>query len=131
MQLTIFYDGFCPLCGAEIKQLKACDSDNQLIFEDIHAADFVQRYPYIDQVKANRVLHGQLGNGNLIYGLDVTCLAWKTVGKHRWLMILRWPVIRWFADLAYYIFARYRNRIANLFAHKHGVSDCSSCKVPD
>ena len=45
MKLTIFYDGFCPLCNAEIKQLKAYDCDNQLSFEDIHALLFCAKLP--------------------------------------------------------------------------------------
>jgi predicted DCC family thiol-disulfide oxidoreductase YuxK len=129
MILTIFYDSYCPLCSAEINQLKAYDSDNQLSFEDIHAVDFVQRYPYVDKLKANKLLHGQLNNGGMIYGLDVTCMAWKTVGKHRWLSILRWPVIRWFADLAYLFFARHRNRISSLLTGNKKDIECKSCKV--
>ena len=129
MILTIFYDSFCPLCSAEINQLKAYDRDNQLSFEDIHAVDFVQRYPYVDKLKANKLLHGQLNNGGMIYGLDVTCMAWKTVGKHRWLSILRWPVIRWFADLAYLFFARHRNRISSLLTGNKKDIECQSCKV--
>lgn len=129
MILTIFYDSYCPLCSAEINQLKAYDSNNQLSFEDIHAVDFVQRYPYIDKVEANKLLHGQLSNGDMIYGLDVTCMAWKTVGKHRWLSILRWPVIRWLSDRAYLLFARHRNTISSLVTGKNKVLNCQSCKA--
>ena len=129
MILTIFYDSYCPLCSAEINQLKAYDSNNQLSFEDIHAVDFVQRYPYIDKVEANKLLHGQLSNGDMIYGLDVTCMAWKTVGKHRWLSILRWPVIRWFSDRAYLFFARHRNTISSLVTGKNKDLNCQSCKA--
>ena len=129
MILTIFYDSYCPLCSAEINQLKAYDSNNQLSFEDIHAPDFVKRYPYVDQVKANRILHGQLSDGQMIYGLDVTCMAWKAVGKHRWLSILRWPVIRWFSDLAYLFFARHRNTISSLVTGKNKDLSCQSCKA--
>ena len=128
MKLKIFYDGLCPLCSMEINQLRAYDTDNQLLFENIHAPDFVKRYPYIDQVRANKLLHGQLSDGGLIYGLDVTCMAWKTVGKHRWLSVLRWPFIRWFADLGYLFFARYRNSISGLFAGKKDLQ-CQACKI--
>ena len=129
MKLTVFYDAQCPLCSAEINQLKQYDTEKQLVFEDIHAADFTQRFEYIDREKANAVLHGQLSNGEMIYGLDVTCMAWRTVGRHRWLIILRWPVIRWFADLAYRFFARYRNTISSLFIGRHRSADCESCRV--
>jgi len=133
MVLTIFYDGLCPLCSAEINQLKTFDSKNQLVFQDIQSVDFLQRYPYIDKLEANRILHGQLSNGEMIYGLDVTCLAWKTVGRHRWLSILRWPVIRWFSDRVYIFFARHRNRISSLLMSKrvNKVEDCRRCKISD
>lgn len=133
MILTIFYDSYCPLCSAEIEQLKAYDSKHQLSFEDVHAVDFLQRYPYIDQVKANKILHGQLSNGEMIYGLDVTCMAWTAVGKHRWLAIFRWPGIRWISDRAYLFFARHRNAIASLLMKKceskNDQKNCKSCKI--
>ena len=129
--LTIFYDSYCPLCSAEINQLKAYDNDKQLLFENINAVDFIQRYPCIDKIEANKLLHGQISNGEMIYGLDVTCLAWKTAGKHRWLALLRWPVIRWFADLGYHFFARYRNTASRLLMGKSKSLDCQRCNLPD
>ncbi len=113
-QLTIFFDGDCPLCAKEINALRARDSKQRLKFENIHATDFVYRYPYIDIVKADRVLHGQLANGSMIYGLDVTAKAWSLVDAHRWIQMLRWPVIRWFSDLSYCLFARLRHPIGRL-----------------
>ena len=129
MKLTIFYDSHCPLCNAEINQLKALDHNKKILFEDINALDFINRYPFIDKINANKLLHGQLSNGAMIYGLDVTCMAWKTVGKHRWLAILRWPVIRWFADLGYLFFARYRNNISALLMRRDKSPDCQRCKT--
>ena len=133
MILTIFYDSYCPLCSAEINQLKTYDSNNQLSFADINAVDFIQRYPYIDKLEANKLLHGELSNGEMIYGLDVTCMAWTTVGKHRWLAILRWPGIRWVSDRAYLFFARHRNTISSLVMKKsestNDQKNCKSCKI--
>jgi predicted DCC family thiol-disulfide oxidoreductase YuxK len=137
MKLTIFYDSQCPLCSAEINQLRSLDVNGKLLFEDLHAPDLMKRYPYIDMVHANRILHGQLEDGQMIYGLDVTCRAWAAVGKHRWLAVLRWPVIRWIADLFYLFFARYRNIISRLvvsgFKIKPGCSQCQglSCTASD
>lgn len=125
-QLTVFFDGHCPLCTKEIGLLKQLDNQKKLHFEDIHAIDFVYRYPYIDVVAADKRLHGQLGNGQIITGLDVTAKAWDLVGHHKWLQILRWPVIRWFADLGYLIFARFRHPIARLFGDKSCQDD--NCK---
>lgn len=125
-QLTVFFDGHCPLCNKEISLLKQLDTRKKLHFEDIHAIDFVYRYPYIDVVAADKRLHGQLANGQIITGLDVTAKAWGLVDHHKWLQILRWPVIRWFADLGYLIFARFRHPIARLFGDKSCQDD--NCK---
>ena len=121
--LTIFYDGRCPLCSAEMKQLRQLDDAGRLYLEDINRPDFRQRFPHIDPVEADRVLHGQWSNGTLIYGLDVTQQAWALVGRHRWLKLLRQPLVRWFADLGYLFFARYRRQISRLLT---GSSRCDA-----
>lgn len=123
--LTIFYDSQCPLCMAEMIQLKELDKHKKINFADLHAEDFNNIYPYIDQSKANRVLHGELPSGEIILGLDVTCKAWSLVGKHRWLAILRWPLIRFFADMVYKLFARYRNTISYLLTGNKACKQCS------
>ena len=121
--LTIFYDGRCPLCAAEMKQLRQLDAAGKLRLEDINRSDFKQRFPHIDPVEADRVLHGQWANGTLIFGLDVTQQAWALVGRHRWLKLLRLPLVRWFADFGYLFFARYRRQISRLLT---GSSRCDA-----
>lgn len=116
--LTVFYDGQCPLCLAEMRQLKASDRDDLIHLADLHAEDFEQQYPNIDRQQAQRILHGQLASDELLTGLDVTCTAWSLVGRHRWLAMLRWPGVRWLADGAYRLFARYRHPIAALLTGK-------------
>ena len=122
--LTIFYDGFCPLCASEMSQLHRLDTQNKLVLENIHDTHFKTRFPNIDPIEADKILHGQLPDGKIIKGLEVTCLAWKLVEKHKWIQILRWPVIRVFADFSYLFFARYRHVISSFLT---GKSRCSSC----
>ena len=115
MTLTVFYDGTCPLCVAEMKLLSQYDSTCRLRLEDIHKPDFKGRYPEVDVHAANQILHGQNSDGSMLYGLDVTVKAWGLVGKKPWLKALRWPVIRWFADKAYVFFAKHRMGISRFF----------------
>lgn len=122
--LTIFYDGYCPLCTAEMDTLRSLDTHKKLQLEDIHASSFQERFPHIDPVAADKLLHGQLENGQIIKGLDVTCLAWKLVGKHKWMQTLRWPVIRVFADWGYHFFARYRHQISSFVTGKPRCEPC-------
>lgn len=125
MKLTVFYDGRCPLCLAEMRQLKASDHEDLIRLEDINAANFSSIYPHIDPDKADRILHGQLDSGEVLLGLDVTCKAWSLVGKHKWLAMLRWPLIRRIADLVYLGFARYRHSIAYFMTGKPRCVSCS------
>ena len=124
--LTVYFDGLCPLCVAEINQLQQLNADGHLQFEGIHAPDFSIRFPHIDPESADRVLHAEYADGTLIYGLDVTHQIWRAVNQKRWLVILRWPLIRWFADIAYRIFARNRYSLSYLLT---GVRRCESCVI--
>lgn len=120
----MFYDSWCPLCVAEVRQLQALDQRGDLCFVDIHTERFREEWPHIDPVRADRVLHAQRADGSMLYGLDVSAEAWALVGKHRWLKLLRLPVIRWFADLGYRVFARYRYSISFLLT---GQRRCATC----
>ncbi|MEC7644037.1 MULTISPECIES: DUF393 domain-containing protein [Idiomarina] len=125
-KVLIFYDGGCPLCVKEMRHLKRLDTNNKLAFENINVKDFSARYPDIDPDAANQFLHGINADGNAIYGLDVTHAAWQAVGKGAYIAPLRWPVIRWFADRAYLLFAKHRNRISRWVT---GQARCEQCNL--
>ena len=125
-ELTIFYDGGCPLCVAEMQHLYERNGQNKIAFEDIYADDFGERFPHINQQKADRILHGQRADGQIILGLDVTYQAWTLVGKRHWVAVLRWPIIKHVADAVYLLFARYRNTISKLLT---GKSRCEACAI--
>jgi len=112
--MIIFYDGNCPLCSTEMQQLKHADSKNLITLEDLNASDFSERYSYIDKDKAMNYLQAQKQSGEMIYGLDVTYEAWKIVGKHGWLKIFRLPIISFFADCGYVLFAKYRHSLSKI-----------------
>lgn len=126
LPLTVFYDGHCPLCVVEMRQLRRLDVDGKLCLEDIHAADFSARYPDIDPTAADAILHGRYADGMLIFGLDVTHQAWACVGRKPWLAVLRWPLVRPLADRAYLLFARHRYRISWWLT---GRRRCVSCAL--
>ena len=130
-QLTIFYDGLCPLCRAEMNKLEQLDSDNNLSFVDIQQEGFSQRHPGLDWQALNARIHGQLPDGRLISGLDVTYLAWKSVGRGWVYAPLRWPVIRWVADWLYLGFARYRYQISWLLTGQKRCDTCVSGRAND
>jgi predicted DCC family thiol-disulfide oxidoreductase YuxK len=123
MAFILFYDGLCPLCEKEVSHLIKRDKDNRIQFEDISLPDFPERYPDLNLDDLNARIHGQLEDGSMITGLDVTHKAWSLVGV-AWLYApLRWPVIRWFADHFYVFFAKHRYRISYWLTGKERCED--------
>ncbi len=110
--LTLFYDGFCPLCVREMAQLRQIDKQGVLQLVDIQLAESQAHYPQIDFSEASRILLALTADGRLLRGLDSTHAAWSAVGLGYRTVWLRWPVIRWFADRAYLYFAANRYRIS-------------------
>jgi predicted DCC family thiol-disulfide oxidoreductase YuxK len=138
--LTIFYDGYCPLCVKEMRHLKKLDASQKLDLVDVNDAEFTENFPEISQQDALTRLHGywyqsapQLSEENgseekqLVTGLDVTYHAWRMVGKGWIIAPLRWPGIRWFSDRLYLWFARHRFTISEWLT---GQPRCERCKLP-
>lgn len=126
-QLTVFYDGYCPLCVKEMTQLAKKDKHDYLAFYDINQDALAVEQPDIDFDKANAYLHAKDATGKIITGLDVTYLAWKLVGRGYLIAPLRWPVIKIFADKLYLLFANNRYTVSQWFT---GEARCEgSCDI--
>lgn len=125
MAFTIFYDGQCPLCEIEMKHLKKRNTQNKLSFVDIMADDFTAQYPDLDWQALNERIHGMTPDGTMLIGLDATHRAWTEVG-YSWLYApLRWPVIKYFADKLYILFAKNRYKVSYwLTGKKRCETDC-------
>jgi|TARA_B110000305_G_scaffold218632_1_gene258911 predicted DCC family thiol-disulfide oxidoreductase YuxK len=117
-ELILFFDGRCPLCTKEITLLQRYDKNAKIQFEDINSTSFETRFPFINLQEARDVLHGQLLDGTIIRGMDVTFMAWDLVKHHRWLKLLNLPLVRPLTDWVYQIFARHRSKIANFLIRK-------------
>jgi predicted DCC family thiol-disulfide oxidoreductase YuxK len=127
MAFTIFYDGQCPLCEIEMKHLKKRNTQGKLSFVDIMDSDFATKYPDLDWHALNERIHGMTEDGTMLVGLDATHRAWSEVG-HSWLYApLRWPVIKFFADKLYLLFAKNRYKVSYLLTGKKRCE--TDCKV--
>lgn len=109
--LTIFYDGTCPICAREMQALKQRDKENLIKLVDIYSDEF-SLYPHIDANKASTILHALDQDQKLLLGLDVTHRAWQLVGKGWLYAPLRWPGIKLLADWCYIKFANNRYTIS-------------------
>ena len=104
---TLYYDGSCPLCAAEIDQLREARGE-QLSLVDIHSLR--------DSIDANateallRSLHLRRADGSWLTGADANVAAWEGTARWRWLRALRWPLLRHAVDGVYTLWAGWRYR---------------------
>lgn len=121
---TLYYDGRCSLCAAEIESLRRA-RDGSLALVDIHAAD--GDLPPRDLLL--RTLHLRRADGQWLTGADANVAAWEGTDRGRLLRVLRWPVLRRAVDAVYALWARwryrrlygaqYREQHGEQFAHHH------------
>jgi predicted DCC family thiol-disulfide oxidoreductase YuxK len=111
-EITLLYDGDCPLCSREISALRRLDRGRGRIdFGDIAAPGFDPQ-PYGRDLEALMArIHGVLPDGSVLEGMEVFRRAYGAVGLGWILAPTRWPVVRPLADAAYRWFARNRRRL--------------------
>ena len=118
--ITIFYDGNCPMCLAEMNHLKKFDVDNEIHLVNIHQEDFATIYSVVNVDDAMKILHA-FYDGKILLGLEVTHRAWTIVGKGFWVAPLNWPVIKTLSHWVYLGLAKYRHQISALLAKIFGL----------
>jgi predicted DCC family thiol-disulfide oxidoreductase YuxK len=104
MKETLYYDGKCSLCVAEMDKLAGIKGD-QLDLQDIHKLS--GQLTEEERINMLKVLHLQRGD-QWITGIDANIAAWQHT-RWGWIWrILGWPLIKPIANLAYKRWARWR-----------------------
>ena len=104
---TLYYDGACPLCSAEIGKLAKYAGD-ALILTDIHDLDYTDDATPDKPLLLAR-LHLKTAEGEWITGLRANIRAWHhTPFRHLWRM-LDWPLISPVSHRFYELWLRKRN----------------------
>lgn len=124
-QFTLLYDSECPFCKLEVEWLQKRDGKGRLGAIDIAAAGFDAEQFGLTKERVHARLHGVQADGTVIEGMAAIRAAWRAAGLG-WVMApTGWPVLRWFADLGYVVFARYRVPLGRLFGRKCDDGKCS------
>ena len=111
-ELTLYYDGQCPLCVAEVDFLQSRNAAGQLAFVDITQAGFAEAGHNISCEAAMAQIHGRTADGQVLVGVPVFAVAYKLAQlpllswllSRRWLMPLLQPT--------YVLFAKHRQAIS-------------------
>jgi predicted DCC family thiol-disulfide oxidoreductase YuxK len=109
--LTLYYESACPLCNAEMNNLRLRDSHGLLNLVDISAPGFADFPEGADMNDLLTLIHARTADGRVLKGVDAFRLAYEAVGLDWISGALRLPLLGRLADLAYPVLARNRHRL--------------------
>jgi predicted DCC family thiol-disulfide oxidoreductase YuxK len=116
-ELTLLYDGACPLCCREVVALRRRDQAHngdrrRLAFVDIDATDYdPAAHAGIDYRQAMGRIHAIDADGEVVRDLAVFREAYALVGLGWLLAPTGWPLLNGPATAAYTLWARWRLRV--------------------
>lgn len=144
--LTIYFDGACPICMAETRNLMLRNVDQLLRFEDIAALGFSALPPGTTMPDLLALLHVRRADGQVVKGVPALRLVYDGARLRGLARLMGAPGLREFCDWAYPIFARNRYRIPRPLVRlivegsmrraaerRAGASACrdGQCELPD
>lgn len=111
-KLTIYYDGDCPLCLAEILFLKQHNQRGLLEFVSLQNLD--ASCHDINCELALKTIHGRLGDNEVIIGPEVFYQAYRRTDLRLINYLFSFRIIRFLYAKFYVLFAKYRHQIASV-----------------
>ena len=114
-RLTIFFDGSCPLCAAEMAIYSRAATNEALEFVDICAPS--ARLPaQLDPHAARSRFYVLTGSGDLLSGAVAFVEVWRHLPRWRHLArIVSFPVILSMLEFGYRVFLRGRPLVVRVF----------------
>jgi predicted DCC family thiol-disulfide oxidoreductase YuxK len=82
-RVTIYFDGACPLCRAEIDHYRSLDDENRLCFIDAAVSD-APLGPALTQTAALARFHVREETGALLSGASAFVRVWQSLPRWRW-----------------------------------------------
>lgn len=107
--LTVFYDGSCQLCAAEIGVYRRCSGAERLTFVDVSSHDDGQVTAGLTNADALQRFHVRNADGSLASGAKGFGLMWLALPGWHWLgRVVLLPGVLQLSDLAYCAFLVFR-----------------------
>lgn len=111
-KLTIYYDGSCPLCLAEIHFLKHHNKMGLLEFVSLQQLDTSAED--INCELAYKSIHALIGDKQIISGSEVFFEAYKRTNLRLINFVFSFSVARLMYGKFYVVFAKYRHQISKV-----------------
>jgi len=114
-KLSLFYDGACPLCRAEIQFLAGRNQAQLLEFIDINSAAYNPTVVGVSCEQALAAMYGQFSDGTLINGVAVFSAAYSRANLPWLAWVFSRKILQPPLALGYRFFAKNRHAIAAIF----------------
>lgn len=127
--LTVYYDGACALCAAEIRLYRRCRGAERLAWIDVSPDGPADLGPGLTRAQARARLHVRDARGQLASGAAAFLTLWSHLPAWRALAWLRHvPGLPAVAEVGYRAFLPLRPWIARLVP---GRAPCASACIPE
>lgn len=110
--MTLYYDGNCSICRAQMSRLRKRDRAGCLAFSDITAPGFVAREVGVNMEALGTQIHVRTADGCLLVGIDSLIAIYTALGRGWWVAPLRWRMLRPLFSAMYRSLARNRYRLS-------------------
>lgn len=111
-QLTVLYDGGCPICLREVRFLQRRNHSGYLAFVDINSPDYDPDHNAgITYREAMARIHAIRLDGHVLRDVAVFREAYRLIGLGWVYAPTTWPVVSFLADKVYALWAWQRLRI--------------------
>ena len=114
-KLSLFYDGACPLCQAEITFLSRRNNAGLLDFVDINSQFYDPHTTGVSCDQALASMYGQYANGELINGVSVFSEAYRRADLPFLVWVFSQKALQPLLQISYSFFARNRHTISKIF----------------
>ena len=114
-KLTMYYDGLCPLCQAEILFLSRRNAAGLLSFVDVNSSHYSADAVGVSCQQALDSMYAQYDDGELINGVDVFCAAYERANLPTLAWLFSQPSLRPMLSWGYRFFAKNRHLISRIF----------------
>jgi predicted DCC family thiol-disulfide oxidoreductase YuxK len=113
-KLTLFYDGACPLCQAEILFLSGRNQAGLLNFVDINSKAYDPLKVGVSCEEALAAMYGQYADGTLIHGVTVFPEAYRRADLPSLAWIFSRKSMQPVLKMGYRFFAKNRHAISRV-----------------
>lgn len=121
--LTVYYDGTCPICGWEIDLYAKMRGAERIRWLDITTADAAALGPGLDRETAIGKFHVRDAQGTLVSGGRAFVEIWDRLPALHWAARLgRMAAGRWLLERAYRVFLRILPTLRRWMGERKGHS---------